>query len=87
MRQFGVNRSTVREGIRVLEQSGLVRREAGRKLFVCVPQYKTPSTRMSMAMLLHEITFTELFHTAMILEVGAVDGAVRNAGDGDIAAL
>ena len=33
VRQFGVNRSTVREGIRVLEQGGLVRREASRKLF------------------------------------------------------
>ena len=34
VRQFGVNRSTIREGIRVLEQSGLVRRGGSRKLSV-----------------------------------------------------
>ena len=32
VRQFGVNRSTVREGIRLLEQSGLVAREPSRRL-------------------------------------------------------
>ena len=32
--QFGVNRSTVREGIRLLEQSGLVSREPSRRLSV-----------------------------------------------------
>lgn len=87
VRQFGVNRSTVREGIRVLEQSGLVRRESGRKLFVCLPQYQTLSTRMSRAMILHEVTFFELYKTAMILEVSAAEAAVRHADQADIAAL
>lgn len=87
VRQFGVNRSTVREGIRVLEQGGLVRRQSGRKLYVCVPRYKTLSTRMSRAMILHEVTFQELFETAMILEVGATEAAVTHADEKDIAAL
>jgi GntR family transcriptional regulator, transcriptional repressor for pyruvate dehydrogenase complex len=87
VRQFGVNRSTVREGIRVLEQSGLVRREAGRKLFVCLPQYRSLSTRMSRAMMLQEVTFLELFDTAMILELGAVEAAIDNHQPGDIEAL
>ena len=30
VKQFGVNRSTVREGIRLLEQSGLIHRDSGR---------------------------------------------------------
>lgn len=87
VRQFGVNRSTVREGIRVLEQGGLVRREAGRKLFVCEPRYNALLSRMSRAMVLREVTFRELFDTAFVLEVGTVEGAVANADDDDIAAL
>ncbi len=87
VRQFGVNRSTVREGIRVLEQGGLVRRETGRKLFVCHPRYSALSTRMSRAMVLQDVTFRELFDTALVLEIGAVEGAVDNADAEDIEAL
>jgi DNA-binding FadR family transcriptional regulator len=87
VRQFGVNRSTVREGIRVLEQSGLVRREAARKLFVCTPHYRDLSSRMSRALVIGEVTFREVFETAMALELGAVEGAVDHAGEDDIAAL
>ena len=36
-RVFGVKRSSVREGIRLLEQSGLVVRGAGRRLIVTAP--------------------------------------------------
>lgn len=87
VRQFGVNRSTVREGIRVLEQSGLVRREAARKLFVCTPHYRNLSSRMSRALVMSEVTFRELCETAMALELGAIEGAVAKAGAADIAAL
>jgi DNA-binding FadR family transcriptional regulator len=87
VRQFGVNRSTVREGIRVLEQSGLVRREAARKLFVCTPHYRNLSSRMSRALVISEVTFRELCETAMALELGAVEGAVANATDDDLDAL
>ena len=87
VRQFGVNRSTVREGLRVLEQSGLVRREAARKLFVCTPHYRELSSRMSRALVVGEVTFRELFETSMALELGAVDGAIDHAGVDDIAAL
>jgi GntR family transcriptional repressor for pyruvate dehydrogenase complex len=87
VRQFGVNRSTVREGIRVLEQSGLVRREANRKLFVCAPRYRNLSSRMSRAMVLYEVTFRELFETSIILEVAAAEAAALHAKPADLAAL
>lgn len=87
VRQFGVNRSTVREGIRVLEQSGLVRREAARKLFVCTPHYRNLSSRMSRALIISEVTFRELFETAMVLELGAIESAVANATADDLDAL
>ena len=87
VRQFGVNRSTVREGIRLLEQSGLVQREAGRKLHVCPPRYKSLSSRMSRAMVLGQVTFREIYDTTLVLELMSVEAAVENAGDADIAAL
>lgn len=87
VRQFGVNRSTVREGIRVLEQSGLVRREAGRRLFVSLPRWRNLSTRMSRAMVLQEVTFTEVLDAARVLEMGIARAAAENANAEDIAAL
>ena len=87
VRQFGVNRSTVREGIRVLEQSGLVRREAARKLFVCTPHYGELSSRMSRALMMSEVTFRELYETSMVLELGAIEGAVAHADEDDLNAL
>ena len=35
--QFGVNRSTIREAMRQLEQEGLVERRGGKKMFVTLP--------------------------------------------------
>ena len=37
--QFGVNRSTVREGIRLLEQSGLVERDGGKRPRISSPHF------------------------------------------------
>ncbi len=87
VRQFGVNRSTVREGIRVLEQSGFVRREAGRKLCVCTPHYRALSSRLSRALIINEVTFREIYNSALVLELGAVEAAVENATGDDIAGL
>ena len=61
VKQFGVNRSTVREGIRLLEQSGLVAREASRRLLVAAPHYRRLATRMSRALILQQVTFRELW--------------------------
>lgn len=45
--QLGVNRSTTREGLRLLEQSGLVQRRGGRRLFAAVPRQDELATRAS----------------------------------------
>lgn len=87
VRQLGVNRSTVREGIRMLEQSGLVRREAGRRLCVTRPQYRSLSSRLSRAMILSQVTFLELYDAAVVLESGAAEAAARSALPEDVAAL
>jgi DNA-binding FadR family transcriptional regulator len=87
VKQFGVNRSTVREGIRLLEQSGLVAREPSRRLSVAIPHYHRLATRMTRALILQQVTFRELWHTSRALEPAAVDQAMDNATPEDLAAL
>lgn len=65
--QFGVNRSTVREGIRYLEQSGLVVRQ-GKKLIVSRPSYAQIGDQVSHALIAHDVTFQELWEVKMTLE-------------------
>lgn len=69
--QFGVTRHTVREGIRVLEQTGFVKRKAGRRLFVSLPRHDELAPRSSRALLMQKVTFRELWEVALHLEVCA----------------
>jgi GntR family transcriptional regulator, transcriptional repressor for pyruvate dehydrogenase complex len=78
-RQFGVNRSTVREGIRVLEEGGLIRRDSSRRLQACLPRYNKLATRLSRALVLHEVTFRELYEASILLEVASIECAVERA--------
>ncbi|MGY3604111.1 MULTISPECIES: FadR/GntR family transcriptional regulator [unclassified Bradyrhizobium] len=87
VRQFGVNRSTVREGIRVLEEGGLLRRDSSRRLQACLPRYNKLATRLSRALVLHEVTFRELFEVSMTLEIASTECAVERATEEDIAEL
>jgi GntR family transcriptional regulator, transcriptional repressor for pyruvate dehydrogenase complex len=87
VRQFGVNRSTVREGIRLLEQSGLVAREASRRLSVTVPHYHRLASRMTRSLILQQVTFRELYKTSQALEPAAVEQALDNRTEQDLAAL
>jgi DNA-binding FadR family transcriptional regulator len=87
VRQFGVNRSTVREGIRLLEQSGLIRRDASRRLEVSLPRYNRLATRVSRALVLHQVTFRELWEASMSLETATVEAAAERATREDVADL
>ncbi|WP_085554708.1 FadR/GntR family transcriptional regulator [Azospirillum agricola] len=73
VKQFGVNRSTVREGIRLLEQGGLIRRDSSRRLYASVPRYDRLATRISRAFVLHEVTFRELWEATMAIESAVVE--------------
>ena len=64
---LGVNRSTVREGIRLLEESGIVERRAGRRLFVVVPSTFDLAERTSLALQLARISFRELWEVMMVV--------------------
>jgi DNA-binding FadR family transcriptional regulator len=66
--QFGVNRSTVREGIRQLESEGFVRREGRKRLCVSRPTSSDLAPRASRALVMHQVTFRELWEVARVLE-------------------
>ncbi|MGF7163162.1 DNA-binding FadR family transcriptional regulator [Rhodoligotrophos appendicifer] len=77
--QFNINRSTLREGIRLLEQNGLVERGAAKRLTIAVPQILDLATRVSRALVLHDVTFLELWETYMVLEPAATRLAALKA--------
>lgn len=87
VRQFGVNRSTIREGIRVLEEGGLISRDSSRRLHACLPRYTKLASRLSRALVLHEVTFRELYEASMTLEVASIEGAVERATEANLAEL
>jgi GntR family transcriptional repressor for pyruvate dehydrogenase complex len=67
-RQFGVNRSTVREALRRLESSGLVSRvNGGKRLLVTRPAPAETASRVSRALALDEVTFIELWEAMLAI--------------------
>ncbi len=65
---LGVNRSTVREGIRSLENAGLVQRGAGKRLRVSIPEMSVLSSMITRALGLKQVSFFELWEMQMLLE-------------------
>ncbi len=66
-RQFGVTRSTLREGLRALEQAGFLSRK-GKRLVVTHPSHDAYSDDLSAALTLQQVSFLELWQTSMELE-------------------
>jgi DNA-binding FadR family transcriptional regulator len=87
-RQFGVNRSTVREAIRELEIQGLIGRARGEKrLRVTRPEPQRISSGVSRALALHEVTFLELWEAMMALEPAAAEHAATRRTAEELHAL
>jgi len=84
--QLGVNRSTIREGLRVLEHGGLVKRD-GKRLKVAIPHYMELATRASRALVMHQVTFRELWEASETLETMTAFLAVGRIGEDGIRAL
>jgi GntR family transcriptional repressor for pyruvate dehydrogenase complex len=85
--QLGVNRSTVREGIRLLEKSGLVERNGGKRPRISAPHYLELASSASRALVLHSVTFRELWDASMVLEPSIAERAARNIDDAGLAEL
>lgn len=77
-RQFGVNRSTVREALRELESNGLVMRRPGSKLMsVSRPQHVDLAEAVSRGLVLHDVTFLEVWEALTLLEPPIAEAAAR----------
>ncbi|MEO1198664.1 MAG: FCD domain-containing protein [Pseudomonadota bacterium] len=85
--QLGVNRSTAREGLRLLEETGLVRREEGRRLFAAIPRQEDLSSRATRALVLQQVTFRELWELSMVTEPSVSRLAAERISSDQIAAL
>jgi GntR family transcriptional repressor for pyruvate dehydrogenase complex len=87
-RQFGVNRSTVREALRELESRGLVQRRPGSKLMsVSRPRHEAVAAGVSHALLLHDATVRDVWEALTILEPPIARAAARERNARDLAAL
>jgi GntR family transcriptional repressor for pyruvate dehydrogenase complex len=87
-RQFGVNRSTIREAIRELETHGLLGRGRGEKrLRVTRPEPRNVSTGVSRALALHDVTVLELWEAMMAIEPAAAEYAAARRTPAQLQAL
>lgn len=83
---FGVHRSTVREGLRQLEQDGLVRR-VGKKLVVSIPSHKNLAHAGERALRMHQVTYRDVWEVASTLEPLCAQLAAQRITPDQLAAL
>ncbi|MEO0400407.1 MAG: FCD domain-containing protein [Pseudomonadota bacterium] len=76
--QFGVHRSTVREGIRLLEQQGLIARGAAKRMVVAAPKTADTAARASKGLALHGVTFDEVWAALALFQPEAARLAARH---------
>jgi len=87
-RQFGVNRSTVREAYRELESRGLLgRRPGSKRMFVTRPQAGHVAAGVSRALVLHDVSFLDVWEALTILAPPIAETAARRRTRADLAAI
>ena len=84
-RQFGVNRSTLREALRELETNGLLRRERGSKLMMVMrPHTQAIASGVSRALALHDVTVQDVYEGLTILEPSIAEIAATRRSEYDV---
>ncbi len=85
--QFGVTRSTVREGLRLLEQTGLIVRGAGKKFFIRRPDSADIAAAASKSFALGGVTFREVWDALATFYPAAARLAAKRLSEDDVAEL
>lgn len=83
--QLGVTRPTVREAFRSLENSGLIGRGRRRRMVVTAPAAHVVSDAMHNSMVLHGVSYRELWEVNIALEPAAADLAARRVANANVA--
>src|SRR5687768_49954 len=86
--QFRVHRSTVREALRQLESAGLVARPPGAKrMVVSRPEAAKVASGMRHALVLHEVSFVDVWEAMMVIEPEVAALAAQRRTQADLTAL
>ncbi|MET0389248.1 MAG: GntR family transcriptional regulator [Polyangiales bacterium] len=84
-KQFGVNRSTVREALRELQSTGLVARTRGSKLLMVTrPETNHIAENVSRALVLHDVTFLDVWESMSMFEPPIAEAAARRRTSRDL---
>ena len=83
---FGVHRSTVREGLRQLEQDGWVRRD-GKRLVVTVPRHSDLASRAERTLRLQQVSLLDVYQVALVMEPQAAALAALAATEAECQAM
>lgn len=87
-RLFSVNRSSVREAIRLLEENGLAaRREGGKRLYVTSPKRSLMTTRMVNTFVMNQITAQDIYEVVRMLQAETASMAAERATEEQLRAL
>ena len=84
---YGVHRSTVREGIRLLEETGMLRRKSPKRLEVAVPDGAHLSERTAQALVMRGITVRALYEANVAFDPVLARIAATSANSAQIARL
>lgn len=85
--RFGVHRSTVREGIRLLEETGMLARKSQKRLMVAVPDSANLSDRTVRALVMKQVTVRELYEANRAMDPLFARIAAENASGAQIERL
>lgn len=85
--QFAVTRSTVREGIRMLEQTGLIMRGPGKRMYVSRPKTEDVAAAASRSLSLGGATFREVWEGLSLIYPPAARLAVSRLDADALASL
>lgn len=84
-KQFGVNRSTIREALRGLQTAGLLTRTRGSKLMMVTrPHTDHVAENVGRALVLHDVTFLNVWESMSMFEPPIAESAARRRTPDDL---